>query len=61
MLSMFEKSMRLLIFNQTRLLLKNSNKNIFLIDLYTKNFKTFNFGKVDELYKIGLEHEFDFY
>lgn len=61
MLSMFEKSMRLLIFNQTKLLIQSSNKNIYLIDLYTKNFKTFNFGKVDELYKIGLEHQFEFY
>jgi NTE family protein len=60
MFSMFEKSMRLLIFNQTRNIILNSNKNIYLVDLYTKNFKTFNFGKVNELYKIGLEHEVDF-
>lgn len=53
-LEMFEKSMRLLIYNQTKINLKNIKKNIKLIEPNTKDFKTFHFHKVTELKKLGL-------
>ncbi len=53
-LEMFEKSMRLLIYNQTRLI-KNSikDKKLILIEPNTKNYKTYHFHKVDELLEVG--------
>jgi NTE family protein len=54
-LNMFEKSMRLLIYNQTRKNLKNlKNKNIKLIDIDTKYFKTFQFHKIYEIKELGV-------
>ena len=55
-LFMFEKSMRLLILNQTKKNLKllTSDKNLILIDIHTKDFKTFQFHKYRELREIGL-------
>jgi NTE family protein len=55
MLEMFEKSMRLLIYNQTQTNLKNSNKNIMLIEPVTKGFKTFHFHKYEKIRTLGLD------
>lgn len=52
-LEMFEKSMRLLIYNQTQTNLKHSTKNITLIEPHTKKYKTFHFHKVDEIRALG--------
>lgn len=53
-IEMFEKSMKLLIINQT---LKNikltKNKNIKIIEPNTKEYKTFQFHKYEEIYKLG--------
>ncbi|MEA3492611.1 MAG: patatin-like phospholipase family protein [Campylobacterota bacterium] len=54
-LEMFEKSMRLLIFNQSQTNIRNSSKNIYLIEPYTKNYKTFDFHKIEEIRALGLE------
>ncbi len=53
-LEMFEKSVRLLIYNQTRALLKCSTKNITLIEPVTRDFKTYYFHKTDEIRALGL-------
>ena len=53
-LEMFEKSMRLLIYNQTQTHIRNSSKNIILLEPDTKEFKTFHFHKVDEIRALGL-------
>ncbi len=53
-LEMFEKSMRLLIYNQTQTHIKNSNKNIYLIEPITKKYKTFQFHKYKEIRALGL-------
>ena len=53
-LEMFEKSMRLLIYNQTQTHIKNSSKSILLLEPDTKNYKTFHFHKVDEIRSLGL-------
>ncbi|MEA3370621.1 MAG: patatin-like phospholipase family protein [Campylobacterota bacterium] len=53
-LEMFEKSMRILIYNQTKAILKSSSKNIYLLEPDTKKFKTFHFHRYDELKKLGL-------
>ncbi len=54
MLEMFEKSMRLLIYNQTLTNLKNTHKDILLLEPVTKEYKTFQFHKYKELYALGL-------
>jgi len=54
-LSMFERSMRLLIFNQTQTHIKNSTKNIYLIEPNTKGYKTFDFHKSREIKELGLD------
>jgi len=53
-LEMFEKSMRILIYNQTRAILHNSTKNIHLIEPNTKKYKTYHFHKYQELRELGL-------
>ena len=53
-LDMFEKSIRLLIYNQTQTNIKHSNKNITLIEPDTKAYKTFHFHKVDKIRALGL-------
>ena len=53
-LEMFEKSMRLLIYNQTRTHIKNTDKNIYLIEPNTKEYKTFQFHKHDEIRALGI-------
>lgn len=53
-IEMFEKSMKLLIINQSdknKKLLKN--KKLKLIEVNTKNYKTFQFHKYKEIYKLG--------
>lgn len=53
-LDMFEKSMRILIHNQTKTSLAMSNKNILLIEPTTKEYKTFHFHKYEEIRELGL-------
>ena len=52
-LDMFERSMRLLIYNQTNLIKNSIDKKLFLVEPDTKEFKTFYFHKVDEIVKVG--------
>ena len=52
-LEMFEKSMRLLIYNQTKLIKQNIQKRVLLVEPDTKEYNTYHFHKVDELYKLG--------
>jgi len=54
-LEMFEKSMRLLIYNQTRTHRQNSGKNIFLLEPNTKKYKTYHFHKVSEIRALGRD------
>jgi len=53
-LEMFEKSIRILIYNQTKNILKHSKKDIYLIEPDTKKYKTFHFHKYKELRALGL-------
>lgn len=53
-LDMFEKSMRLLIYNQTRTSLRHTRKNILLLEPDTSDYKTFHFHKIDELRARGI-------
>lgn len=53
-MEMFEKSVRLLIYNQTQSHIKNANKNIYLIEPVTKDYKTFHFHKYEEIRALGL-------
>jgi NTE family protein len=53
-LEMFEKSMRLLILNQTRTHLENLDKEVMLIEPNTKDFNTFHFHKYAEIRSVGL-------
>ncbi len=53
-LEMFEKSMRILIYNQTKTALKHSTKNILLIEPDTKEYKTFHFHKFKDIREKGL-------
>jgi NTE family protein len=53
-LNMIERSMRILIYNQTKNSLNNiQDKNIILIDIDTKEFKTFQFHKLKEIKELG--------
>jgi NTE family protein len=54
-LEMFEKSMRLLIYNQTQTHIKNSDKNILLLEPVTMDYKTFQFHKHKEIRALGLD------
>jgi len=54
-IEMFEKSMKLLIINQThknKKLLKN--KKLIVLEPNTKEFKTYQFHRYEELYKVGI-------
>ena len=53
-LEMFEKSMRLLIYNQSQTHIKNSNKHITLIEPVTCKYTTFSFHKHEEIRSLGL-------
>lgn len=51
---MFEKSMRLLIYNQSKTHIKNSDKNITLLEPNTRGFTTYHFHKYVEIRALGL-------
>lgn len=53
-LDMFEKSIRILIYNQTRSNLQNIDKNVLLLEPDTRNFKTYQFHLVEEIRRMGL-------
>jgi NTE family protein len=53
-MEMFEKSMRLLIYNQSKTHVQNSNKNIYLLEPKTKEYTTFSFHKHKEIRALGL-------
>lgn len=53
-LEMFEKSIRLLIYNQTRSHIRHSAKKITLLEPDTKEYKTFYFHKTEEIRALGL-------
>jgi NTE family protein len=53
-LEMFEKSIRLLIYNQSKTHLENSNKSIILLEPITKDYKTYQFHKHQEIRNLGL-------
>jgi len=53
-LEMFEKSMRLLIYNQSQTHIRNSEKNIYLIEPVTREYTTFSFHKHAEIRAHGL-------
>lgn len=53
-MEMFEKSMRLLIYNQSQTHIKNSKKNISLVEPDTKKFNTYHFHKHAQIRQLGL-------
>jgi len=53
-LEMFEKSMRLLIYNQTKTHIRHCTKNIVLLEPMTKVYKTYHFDKASEIRELGL-------
>ena len=54
MIEMFEKSMRLLIYNQTRTHIQYSQKNLLLLEPETKEYKTFQFHKHEVIRDLGM-------
>ncbi len=53
-LEMFEKSVRLLIYNQSRTHIANSTKNIVLVEPHTVAYNTYHFHKHEEIRALGL-------
>ena len=53
-MQMFEKSMRLLIYNQSKTHQENSDKNICLIEPKTSHYSTYHFHKYLEIRALGL-------
>ena len=53
-LEMFERSMRLLIYNQTQTHIKHLKKEILLIEPHTSDYTTFSFHKHQEIRSRGL-------
>ena len=53
-LEMFEKSLRLMIHNQTRAKLRHIDKNILLLEPDTSDFRTYQFHKAEEIRQAGL-------
>lgn len=53
-LEMFERSIRLLIYNQSKTQLEQSNKDICLIEPKTRGYKTYQFHKHQEIRALGL-------
>ena len=53
-LEMFERSVRLLIYNQTRMNLSHLNKKIYLMEPDTKDYKTYQFHRHKEIRALGL-------
>ncbi len=52
-LEMFERSIRLLIYNQTQLILNSTNREILLISPDTKDYKTYQFSRAKEIRELG--------
>jgi NTE family protein len=52
-LEMFEKSIRLLIYNQTRTHIQNSDRQIFLLEPDTRVFKTYHFHQYEKIRLAG--------
>ena len=53
-LEMFERSMRILIYNQSRTALKHTAKKIILIEPETRDFSTYQFHKYEKIRQKGL-------
>ena len=53
-MEMMERSMRLLILNQTRAALRTTDKTVHLIEPATAGYKTFHFNKAEEIRALGL-------
>lgn len=53
-IEMFEKSVRLLIYNQSKTHIENSDRDIYLIEPLTSEYKTFQFHKHKEIRELGL-------
>ncbi len=53
-LEMFEKSIRILIYNQSKTILKGLTKNIYLVEPDTSKYKTYHFYKYREIRELGL-------
>ena len=53
-LDMFERSMRLLILNQTQQILQHTNKTIYLLEPDTKTFATYQFHRYEAIRQAGL-------
>jgi len=53
-MEMMERSMRLLILNQTREAVRRSDKSIYLMEPDTAEYKTFHFNKAEEIRTRGL-------
>lgn len=54
-LEMFERSIRLLIYNQSKTHLDHSNKHVCLIEPKTQGYKTYQFHKHEEIRALGLD------
>lgn len=54
-LEMFERSIRLLIYNQSKTHLDHSSKHICLIEPKTQGYKTYQFNKHQEIRALGLD------
>lgn len=54
-LEMFERSIRLLIYNQSKTHLQHSNKHVYLIEPKTQGYKTYQFHKYKEIRALGLD------
>lgn len=52
-LEMFERSMRLLIYNQTKSVIAHCDKEIFLLEPKTESFKTYSFNKIKSISELG--------
>ncbi|SFV71889.1 UPF0028 protein YchK [hydrothermal vent metagenome] len=53
-INMFEKSMRFLIYNQSKVSIQMLDKNLTLIEPHTSEYRTFDFHKHQEIRKLGL-------
>ncbi len=53
-IEMLERSIRLLMYNQTRCILGQTDANILLLEPNTNRYKTFHFHKVDEIRELGI-------
>ena len=53
-LDMFERSMRIIMYNQTQTHIKNTKKKILLVEPHTSDYATFSFHKHKEIRDLGL-------